>query len=170
MAKAAIGSLLRSLHSIVGGIVVGPEESASPYPTLVSLRGDHPLPGRHSFAAAAKIAEVTPGHRSNDTAVVLLSGGTTSLIGAPLKGMSESDLTGLYEMLLGSGLDIKEMNAVRKRFARWGAGRLALALAPAATLRFARLSSGFISPPTRPLELADGGESCVDRMRESNVA
>src|SRR5262249_14175561 len=94
MAKAAIGSLLRSLHSIVGGVVVGPEEAPSPYPTLLSLRGDHPLPGRHSFAAAAKIAEITPGHRSNDTAVVLLSGGTTSLIGAPLKGMSEADLTG----------------------------------------------------------------------------
>ena len=137
MAKAAIGSLLRSLHSIVGGVVVGPDESPSPYPTLLSLRGDHPLPGRHSFAAAAKIAEVTPGHRSNDTAVVLLSGGTTSLIGAPLKGMSEGDLTALYEMLLGSGLDIKEMNAVRKRFSRWGAGRLALALAPAATHCFA---------------------------------
>jgi hydroxypyruvate reductase len=35
--------------------------------------------------------------------------------------------------LLGSGLDIASMNAVRKRFSRWGAGRLALALAPAAT-------------------------------------
>jgi len=137
MAKAAIGSLLRSLHSIVGGVVVATEESPAPFPTIASLRGDHPLPGRHSFAAAAKIAEVTPAHRSNDTAVVLLSGGTTSLIGAPLKGMSEADLTGLYEMLLGSGLDIKEMNAVRKRFSRWGAGRLALALAPAATHCFA---------------------------------
>jgi glycerate-2-kinase len=71
--------------------------------------------------------------RSDDVAIVLISGGATSLIGAPLRGMAESDLVQLYEMLLGSGLDIREMNAVRKRFTRWGGGRLALALAPART-------------------------------------
>src|SRR5262249_45548954 len=83
--------------------------------------------------AASKIADVSSGRRGNDVAIVLISGGTSSMIGAPLKGMSEADLTALYEMLLGSGLDIAQMNAVRKRFSRWGAGRLALALAPAAT-------------------------------------
>jgi glycerate-2-kinase len=46
--------------------------------------------------------------------------------------MGEADLTALYEMLLGSGLDIHQMNAVRKRFSRWAAGRLALGLAPSA--------------------------------------
>src|SRR5262249_44786669 len=50
---------------------------------------------------------------------------------------SEGDLVALYELLLGSGLDIAAMNAVRKRFIRWGAGRLALALAPAVTHCFA---------------------------------
>ena len=133
MAAAAVNSLLRSLHSIVGGVVVAPEASPSPYPTVVALRGDHPVPGRNSFAAAAKIAEVTQGRRGTDSAIVLLSGGASSLIGAPLRGMNESDLTALYELLLGAGLDIAAMNTVRKRFSRWGAGRLALALAPAAT-------------------------------------
>jgi glycerate-2-kinase len=37
----------------------------------------------------------------------------------------------LYTVLLGSGLDIHDMNIVRKRFSRWGAGRLALALSAA---------------------------------------
>ncbi|MGH7620171.1 MAG: DUF4147 domain-containing protein, partial [Gemmatimonadaceae bacterium] len=118
MATAAVASLLRSLHAIVGGVVVSPEGGASPYPTLVSMRGDHPIPGRHSFAAAAKIGEVAAGRRGNDVAIVLVSGGTTSLIGAPLREMSEADLMGLYDLLLGSGLDIAAMNAVRKRFSR----------------------------------------------------
>ncbi len=133
MAAAAVASLLRSLHAIVGGVVVTPEGAASPYPTLVAMRGDHPVPGRNSFAAAAKIGDVTPGRRGNDVALVLISGGASSLIGAPLRGMNEADLSQLYELLLGSGLDIASMNAVRKRFSRWAAGRLALALAPAAT-------------------------------------
>jgi glycerate 2-kinase len=133
MAAAAVTSLLRSLHAVVGGVVVSPEGGATPYPTLASMRGDHPIPGRNSFSAATKIAEVTPGRRGTDVAVVLLSGGTSSLIGAPLRGMNESDLITLYELLLGAGLDIRTTNSVRKRFSRWGAGRLALALAPAAT-------------------------------------
>jgi glycerate-2-kinase len=137
MAAAAVTSLLRSLHSIVGGVVVSPDGAASPYPTLVAMRGDHPVPGRNSFAAAAKIGEVSAGRRGNDVAIVLVSGGASSMIAAPLRDMSEGDVIALFELLLGSGLDIAATNAVRKRFARWGAGRLALALAPAATHCFA---------------------------------
>jgi glycerate-2-kinase len=133
MAAAAVSSLLRSLHSIVGGVVVSSDAGPSPYPTLISLKGDHPIPGRNSFAAAAKIGEATLGRRGTDVAIVLMSGGASSLIGAPLRGMNEADFTLLYELLLESGLDIAATNAVRKRFSRWSAGRLALALAPAAT-------------------------------------
>jgi glycerate-2-kinase len=46
-------------------------------------------------------------------------------------GIAPNELTRLYTLLLGSGLDITAMNRIRKRFSRWGAGRLALALAPA---------------------------------------
>jgi len=133
MAAAAVTSTLRSLHSIVGGLIVAPDDAPSPYPTIASMRGDHPLPGRHSFEAAAKIGEIASGRRSSDVAIVLLSGGASSLIGAPVRAISESDFVVLQELLLGSGLDIAAMNTVRKRFSRWGAGRLALALAPATT-------------------------------------
>ena len=131
MAAAAVRSLQRGLHSIIGGVVVAPDDAPPPYPTLASLRGEHPIPGRHSFEAAAKIAEVAAGRRSTDIAIVLISGGASSLIGAPVRGIAESDFIALHELLLGSGLDIAGMNAVRKRFSRWSAGRLALALAPA---------------------------------------
>lgn len=133
MANAAVTSMLRSLHSVVGGLVVAPDVGASPYPTIVAMKGDHPIPARNSFAAAAKLAEITPGRRGTDAAIVLISGGASSLIGAALRGMNDADVTMLYELLLGSGLDIASVNTVRKRFSRWGAGRLALALAPAAT-------------------------------------
>ncbi len=133
MAAAAVASTLRSLHSIVGGLVVAPDDGPSPYPTIVSMRGDHPLPGRHSFDAAARIADVASGRRGSDVAIVLLSGGASSLIGAPVRAINESDFVELQELLLGSGLDIASTNMVRKRFSRWGAGRLALALAPATT-------------------------------------
>src|SRR5712691_10994524 len=49
MAAAAVASLLKSLHSIVGGLIVSPDAGTPPYPTVLSTRGDHPLPGRNSF-------------------------------------------------------------------------------------------------------------------------
>jgi hydroxypyruvate reductase len=133
MAATAAITLQRSLLTIAGGVIVSPEPMASPYATVVALEGDHPLPGRHSFTAAQRIGDMAAGMRSDDVAIVLLSGGVTSLIAAPLRGMSEADLGQLFELLLGSGLDIRKMNAVRKRFTRWGAGRMALSLAPART-------------------------------------
>jgi glycerate 2-kinase len=133
MAGAAADALQRGLHTIVAGVVVAPEAQPSPFSTISALVGDHPIPGRQSFAAARRIGELASGMRSDDVALVLISGGATSLIGAPMRGMNDADLVQLYQLLLGSGLDIREMNAVRKRFTRWGGGRLALALAPART-------------------------------------
>ncbi len=133
MAGAAVAALQRSLLTVAGGLIVAPSDAPSPTASVLSLRGDHPVPGRHSFAAAARLADAATGMRSNDLAIVLISGGASALIGAPMRGMSEADFSHLYEMLLNSGLDIHAMNAVRKRFSRWSGGRLALALAPATT-------------------------------------
>lgn len=137
MASAAVTTLQRGLGEIAGGVIVAPEHAPAPVGQIVSLVGDHPVPGKRSFAAAARTAEVMRLKRGSDLGVVLISGGTSSLIGAPLKGMNEADLTQLYELLLTSGLDIHQMNAVRKRLSFWGAGRMALALAPARTHCFA---------------------------------
>ena len=133
MAAAAVSSLEGAGHTIAAGVVIAPDEQPSPHPAVTALAGDHPIPGRRSLAAAQRIGELAAGVRSDDVALVLISGGATSLIGAPLRGMVEAELVQLYELLLGSGLDIRQMNAVRKRFARWGSGRLAVALSPAPT-------------------------------------
>jgi glycerate 2-kinase len=137
MAAAAVAALKRAMLTIAGGVIIAPEFEPSPHAALRSLQGNHPLPGRLSFTAADRIGETAVGMRSNDIAIVLLSGGVSSLIAAPLRGMSEADIGQLFELLLGAGLDIHQMNGVRKRFTRWGAGRLALALAPARTYSFA---------------------------------
>jgi hydroxypyruvate reductase len=166
MATAAVAALQHARRDVTGGVIVAPEGLPAPYGALTSLAGDHPVPGRRSFAAAQRIGEVAAGVRGDDVALVLISGGATSLIGAPLRGIAESEFVRLYQLLLGSGLDIRAMNAVRKRFARWGAGRLALALAPARTLALvvsdvegddpADIASGPCSPdPTTGSEVVD---------------
>jgi glycerate 2-kinase len=137
MANAAVATLDRALAEVAGGVVVSPEEGDSPSGTVTMLTGDHPIPGRRSFTASARIGEMLGQKRGTDLGIVLLSGGASSLIGAPMRGLSESDMSQLFELLLGSGLDIHQVNAIRKRFSVWGAGRMALALAPARSYCFA---------------------------------
>ena len=137
MAAAAVSSLQRSLAEIVGGLIVAPQPSDVPTGAIHCMAGNHPIPGPDSFAAAGKLQQIVSQKRGADFGIVLLSGGASSLIGAPLRGMGQADLRQLYEVLLGSGLDIAQMNAVRKRFSYWAAGRMALGLAPARTFCFA---------------------------------
>ncbi|MBC7788927.1 MAG: DUF4147 domain-containing protein [Anaerolineae bacterium] len=141
MASAAVRFLERAGLEPAGGIIVAPAEeslnqvsastSRSPHPNITISTGDHPEPGGRSLMAGAKIGEVARLARKGKEVWVLLSGGATSLSAAPVDNVSPRDLTALFATLLGSGLDISVMNTVRKRFSRWGAGRLAASLYPA---------------------------------------
>jgi glycerate 2-kinase len=131
MAQAALQYTESSQLRVAGGLVVAPTRVSTPDAVLDMLVGDHPIPGDRSLAAAERLAHVCKQIAADDLVVVLISGGTSALIGAPIEGLTRDDLSALNALLLASGLDIERTNAVRKRFARWGAGRLAAALAPA---------------------------------------
>jgi len=131
MADAALEIVRQTGRRPSGGIVIGPGDRGSPGAPLSYRQGDHPEPGPGSFAAAEALAAVVDQIPSDAEVWVLLSGGTTSLIGAPEPGLTSQDLSAIYRLLLGSGLEITAMNLIRKRFSRWGGGKLARALAPA---------------------------------------
>ena len=99
--------------------------------------GDHPIPGPASLDAGDAIERAVHNVQRGDVAMVLLSGGTTSLAAAPVAALSQAvgdveraqtRIANLADTLLESGLAIHEMNAIRRRVLRWGAGRLAVAL------------------------------------------
>jgi glycerate 2-kinase len=131
MAEAAIQTLQRRGIQPAGGLIVAPASGRSPHSRLTLVQGDHPEPGPGSIAAAQAVGELTARVEAGDEVWVLLSGGTTSLVGAPEPGLTPNELSAIYRLLLGSGLDITAMNQIRKRFTRWGGGKLARALAPA---------------------------------------
>jgi hydroxypyruvate reductase len=131
MARAAVETLASWGQEPAGGVIVAPASETAPHPHLGVVCGDHPEPGAGSLAAAEALGQATRRVAADDEVWVLLSGGASSLLAAPVAGLTPADLTGLYRLLLGSGLDITAMNRIRKRFSRWGGGRLAAALAPA---------------------------------------
>jgi glycerate 2-kinase len=131
MARAAVETLSGWGLAPAGGLVVAPAADAAPHPSISVVAGDHPEPGPGSLAAARALGAAAGRVAAGDEVWVLLSGGASSLLAAPVDGVTPAELTALYTLLLGSGLDITAMNRIRKRFSRWGAGRLARALAPA---------------------------------------
>jgi glycerate 2-kinase len=131
MADAAVHSLQRRGVQPVGGLIVAPAPGRSPHPRLTYVQGDHPEPGPGSLAAAEAVGAMAMRVEARDEVWVLLSGGTSSLVGAPESRLAPQELTAIYRLLLGSGLDITAMNRIRKRLTRWGGGKLARALAPA---------------------------------------
>ena len=164
MAAAAVSTVQRALADVAGGIVVAPDGRAAPNGTITVAVGDHPVPTSRSFAAASRIQDVVSRKRGADIGIVLLSGGASSLMGAPLRGMQGAELTQLYELLLGSGLDIAQMNAVRKRFSYWAAGRLALGLSPAQSHCFA-----LSDVPGDDLSVIGSGPCVPDPVRAADV-
>lgn len=127
---AAVDDALRERGvAIARALVVAAHEDARLAPPVEAIVGDHPLPGRRSARAARRLGTFVR-ETEGEAVLVLLSGGTSSLVGAPVDGVTASDYRALCAALLASGLDIVATNAIRKRFSRWGAGRLARALRP----------------------------------------
>ena len=129
MAEAAAAALAADGLHPAGGIVVAAEGAPRSVGPLSYLSGDHPIPGPGSFAAADAVGRAVRAVGADEECWVLLSGGASSLIAAPVPEVVPGQLVELFGELMRSGLPIGEVNAVRRRVLRWGGGRLASALA-----------------------------------------
>jgi glycerate 2-kinase len=130
MARAAIDTLAAHQRTPLGGLAITAERGVSAEPLQV-VSGDHPVPGEGSQAAADAIAAWIALVQAGDEVVVLISGGASSLMAAPIDGLSAAAMHDLFRGLHRAGAPIAVMNAFRKRTTRWGAGRLAVALSHA---------------------------------------
>lgn len=143
MSAGAVSALGARQISLAGGVVVAPPPATQPLvsahdpltpPLPPIVVGDHPIPKEGSFAAAQAIGDAASRVRGEDHVLALISGGGSSLAAAPapqVHGLTQADVSALYQALLDSGADIHLVNSVRKRFVRWTGGRLAVAVAPA---------------------------------------
>jgi glycerate 2-kinase len=98
--------------------------------TQLRLAG-HPLPDERGLRAAAEVEALARGLGARDLLVVLLSGGASALLPAPVPGVSLQDKAALTRLLLRAGADIREINTVRKHLSTLKGGGLARAAFPA---------------------------------------
>ena len=138
MAAGALAAIRNAGATLAGGLVVAAHRPSDGDTDPLPLRvGDHPLPDIGSLAAADAIANAIAHIDVGDDVLVLLSGGTTSLCAAPCAELvslvghpaeAQAHIANAMEDMMVRGLAIHEMNAIRRRLLRWGAGRLATAI------------------------------------------
>jgi glycerate-2-kinase len=78
------------------------------------LTGGHPLPDRQSAAAGARLERWLGDTQDGQTLLALISGGASACLELPAPGLTLDDLVATQRALLGSGLPIGKVNAVRK--------------------------------------------------------
>jgi len=132
MARAVEQRLGRWLDK---GFVVVKYGHVIPTKRIDVAEAGHPVPDRSGLLAAAKLCAMVGELSRRDLLIVLLSGGASSLLPAPVAGISLADKQRTTESLLRCGATIQEVNTVRKHLSRIKGGRLAeLTQATVATL------------------------------------
>jgi hydroxypyruvate reductase len=102
----------------------GHAEALSPQEGLELIESDHPVPGAASLEAGRRLLDFLKRAPADARFLFLVSGGASSLVEVLPEGMTAGQLAQLNTWLLGSGLDIAAMNAVRKRVSRIKGGGL----------------------------------------------
>jgi hydroxypyruvate reductase len=87
----------------------------------------HPLPDERSVAATRAVLDEVAALGEDDELLLLLSGGTSALLGGPVDGVSLTALRGLTEAALRAGFSIEELNCLRRRVGAALGGRLGAA-------------------------------------------
>ena len=112
---------------VSGGLVVTKDGHAGTLARLEGREAGHPLPDSRSEQAARLALQRVAALHPDDVLLVLLSGGASALTACPAPGLTIADLVASTDVLLASGADIAEMNAVRKHLSDFSGGRLARA-------------------------------------------
>lgn len=134
----AAGNMALKLEKIIGtenisaGVVAcGSDE----YDTekIKIIKASHPIPDKKSIKSAEKILELKEKYKINekDLIIAVFSGGASAMLELPEDGISLKDLQELYYLLLDSGANTKEINAVRKHISKIKGGKLGRFFAPA---------------------------------------
>ena len=126
-ASAAMAQAIEPIlgRRLDGGLVVVKYGHGIPTRRIVIAEAGHPLPDRAGLTAARRMMGLVSGLTSRDLLVVLLSGGASSLLPAPVSGVTLGDKQRVTDQLLRCGAGIAEINTVRKHLSDLKGGRLA---------------------------------------------
>ena len=92
----------------------------------------HPVPDERGVEGARRIAAMAESAGPDDLVICLVSGGASALLPLPAEPVTLAEKQETTKLLLASGANIHEINAVRKHISSIKGGQLARLAAPAA--------------------------------------
>jgi len=138
-AGKAGGTMARAVEQLLSGRIsagcVNVKDGDTARTRLIELRPcGHPVPDERGFNGARRIAEICTDAGENDLVICLLSGGASALTPYPAPPITLAEKQETTKLLLASGANIHEINAVRKHISAIKGGQLARLAAPAHVL------------------------------------
>lgn len=126
----ASGSMLAGARGVLGPrivdalVVTAPGYSEEVPAGVTLVKGSHPVPDARSLAAGEALVAFLQRQPASRPMLFLISGGASSMVEVLREGVNGDDLSRVNQWLLGSGLAIDGMNAVRKSLSRIKGGGL----------------------------------------------
>ena len=135
-AGKATALMAKEVENILGeliteGIVVVKYGHACYLKHIELVEAQHPVPDSRGYEATQKILKIAKKANKNDLIICLISGGGSALLTDFPEGLNLNDIIITNSLLLKSGADIKEMNAVRKHLSKVKGGQLTNTAYPA---------------------------------------
>lgn len=87
--------------------------------------GGHPLPNEEGLRACREMLKIVDDATEDDLFIVAISGGSSALMSCPIEGLSLQDEIDVTDVMLKSGADIFEINAIRRHISQMNGGMLA---------------------------------------------
>lgn len=119
------------------GLAIARHGYGLPLRVLTMREAGHPVPDAAGLEATRAFMALAETCTAEDCVIMLLSGGASANLVAPMGAITLAEKQGLTRALLRSGADIQEINCVRKHLSAIKGGRLARMVAPARLLTIA---------------------------------
>jgi hydroxypyruvate reductase len=113
--------------TIQSALAVGTHAHADLPASVEWIESSHPFPDARSQRAAERALGVAERAHSGDVLVILLSGGASALMAAPIDGLTLADKIATTKLMMEAGADIHALNTVRRHLSKVKGGRLAAA-------------------------------------------
>ncbi len=139
----AAGPMARAIEEVLGtridkGLIVVKPGHGQHLQWIRQVPGGHPVPDENSARAALEVAALADEADERTLVIVLISGGGSSLIAAPMgrngAGVTMEDIQATTRQLLSCGASIAEINCIRKHLLLLPGGKLARRIAPATSV------------------------------------
>ncbi len=128
-AGKASEKMAKAVQQVLGnrfdrGLIVVKDLPTRPLKRIEMCQAGHPTPDSRSRYAGKIVQQFVQSLTNKDLLIALISGGASSLLTAPVHGLTLKDKQQTTQLLLNSGAAIQEVNVVRKHLSTIKGGQL----------------------------------------------